>query len=107
MHVQHQSSLNFNCYSTIVLILCNSMNSTTHGYSDRVGLLIQNRTTGHYAPKFTVTVHVIIQVIYNTLMLVTQLMSDNTILRSPFQEACTPFISINGTLAQPLAASTQ
>ena len=40
------------CYTTIALILCYHMcmNTTTH----QVGLLIQNRTTGHYAPEFTV-----------------------------------------------------
>ena len=42
------------CYTTIALILCYHMNTTTHEYNDRVGLLIQNRTTGHYAHEFTV-----------------------------------------------------
>ena len=51
-------------------------------------------------------VAIIIQVnwLLTVTLLMAQLMSDNTILRSSFQEAYTPFIQTNG-VSKPLAAS--
>ena len=61
----HPNNLELCCYNSAHLVQLHEYNN--HEYSDRVGLLIQNRMTGHYASKFTVPV--IIQVIYNSLHL--------------------------------------